>query len=138
MKDGPKNRLQEQDIHRIVDAFTRRAALPKYSRMVSIDEIEKHDFNLNLPRYIDSREPEDRQDIEAHLRGGIPAADIDALQQYWEVFPGLRQSLFRENRPGYLDVAIGNGAIKSAIYEHSEFADFISQMNAHFETWRTP
>src|SRR5215212_9149141 len=76
LKDGPKNRLRAQDIHKIVDVFTRRVELPRYSRLVGIDEIEKNDFNLNLPRYIDSSEPEDRQDIEGHLRGGIPSADV--------------------------------------------------------------
>jgi type I restriction enzyme M protein len=81
MKDGPKNRLRAQDIHKIVNAFNRRLEIPKYSRLVSFEEIEKNDYNLNLPRYIDSTEPEDRQDIEGHLRGGIPAADVEALER---------------------------------------------------------
>ena len=55
MKDGPKNRLRAQDIHQIVDVFNKRLDVPKYSRMVSVDEIEKNEFNLNLPRYIDSQ-----------------------------------------------------------------------------------
>src|SRR5207244_13213590 len=83
MKDGPKNRLRAQDIYKIVDVFNRRLEVPKYSRMVSVEEIEKNEFNLNLPRYIDSQQSEDLQDIEGHLRGGIPKADIDALQPYW-------------------------------------------------------
>ena len=72
MKDGPKNRLRDQDIHQIVDVFTRRLEIPKYSRMVSFEEIEKNEFNLNLPRYIDSQRPEDLQDIEGHLQGRHP------------------------------------------------------------------
>src|SRR5262249_29392506 len=87
MKDGPKNRLRAQDIHKIVDVFNRRLELNKYSRMVSVDEIEKNDFNLNLPRYIDSQQAEDTQDIDGHLNGGIPIADVDALQRYWAVCP---------------------------------------------------
>ncbi len=79
MKDGPKNRLRAQDIHKIVDVFNRRLEVPKYSRMVAFEEIEKNEFNLNLPRYIDSQTPEDLQDIEGHLQGGIPVADVDAL-----------------------------------------------------------
>ena len=81
IKDGNKNRLREQDIHRIVDTFTRQADVPRYARMVPLDEIAdpKNDFNLNLPRYIDSTEPEDLQDIDGHLRGGIPERDLDAL-----------------------------------------------------------
>ena len=78
MKDGNKNRLRAQDIHKIVDAFTRQLEIDRYSRMVPLAEISdpKNDFNLNLPRYIDSTEPEDLQDIDAHLRGGIPSRDI--------------------------------------------------------------
>jgi type I restriction enzyme M protein len=136
MKDGPKNRLRAQDIHRIVDVFKRRIDVPRYARMVSVEEIEKNDFNLNLPRYIDSQTPEDRQDIDAHLRGGIPAADIDALAPYWAVCPGLRDLLFRPNRPGYLDLIVEKAAIKTAIYEHPEFWTFITGMNAHFAVWR--
>ena len=111
MKDGPKNRLRSMDIHKIVDVFNKRLDISKYARMVSFSEIEQNEFNLNLPRYIDSQTPEDRQDIAGHLQGGIPASDIDALERYWAVFPKLRHSLFKENRPGYLDLCgreIGN------------------------------
>src|SRR6202166_3542679 len=103
MKDGPKNRLRAQDIHKIVDVFNRRLEVAKYSRMVPVEEIEKNEFNLNLPRYIDSQQAEDIQDIEGHLRGGIPERDVDALGRYWSVCPGLRKTLFRDNRPGYVD-----------------------------------
>lgn len=136
MKDGPKNRLRAQDIHQIVDVFNKRLEVPKYSRMVSVDEIEKNEFNLNLPRYIDSQQAEDIQDIEGHLKGGIPKADMEALQQYWDVCPKLRQALFKTNRPGYLDLAVEKSAIKSRIYEHPEFATFIDKMNMHFVTWK--
>jgi type I restriction enzyme M protein len=136
MKDGPKNRLRAMDIHRIVDAFNRLVDVPKYARMVSFEEIEKNEYNLNLPRYIDSQTPEDAQDIAGHLQGGIPAADIDALQGYWDVCPQLRHTLFKDRAPGYLDVAIDKASIKPAIYEHPEFNAFISGMNQHFATWR--
>ena len=62
--------------------FNKRLDVPKYAHMVPLAEIEKNDFNLNLPRYIDSQTPEDPQDITGHLQGGIPAADVDALQCY--------------------------------------------------------
>jgi len=136
LKDGPKNRLRSRDIHKIVDVFNKRLEVSKYSRMVSVDEIEKNDFNLNLPRYIDSQQPEDIQDIEGHLRGGIPAADVDALQRYWDVCPGLRRVLFKNNRPGYLDLAVEKAAIKPTIYEHPQFVAFISRMNTLFAKWR--
>ncbi len=137
MKDGPKNRLRSQDIHQIVDVFTKQVEVPRYSRMVSVEEIEKNDFNLNLPRYIDSQTPEDLQDIAAHLAGGIPERDVDALASYWSVCPTLCTSLFRPNRPGYLDLAVDKPAIKTAIYDHPEFTSFIDGMNAHFAAWKT-
>ncbi|WP_243366087.1 type I restriction-modification system subunit M [Fundidesulfovibrio soli] len=136
MKDGPKNRLRDQDIHKIVDVFNKCIEVPRYSRMVPVEEIEKNEFNLNLPRYIDSQQAEDLQDIEGHLKGGIPVADVNALQRYWDVCPQLKQALFKDNRPGYLDLAVDKAVIKSAIYEHSQFADFITGMNAHFDAWR--
>ena len=136
MKDGPKNRLRAQDIHKIVDVFNRRLEVAKYSRMVPVEEIERNEFNLNLPRYIDSQQAEDLQDIEGHLRGGIPERDVDALCRYWKVCPNLRQVLFKPNRPGYVDLAVEKAAIKSTIYGHPEFAAFITRMNAHFTAWR--
>ena len=136
MKDGPKKRLRSMDIHKIVDVFNKRLDVPKYARMVSFSEIEQNEFNLNLPRYIDSQTPEDRQDIAGHLQGGIPASDVDALERYWAVFPELRHSLFKEIRPGYLDLSVEKSAIKTAIHEHREFVAFIADMNAHFAEWR--
>jgi type I restriction enzyme M protein len=136
MKDGPKNRLRAQDIHRIVDVFNKQVDVPKYSRMVSFDEIERNEFNLNIPRYIDSQEPEDLQDIEGHLNGGIPARDIDALHAFWTVCPLLREGVFKPLRPGYLTLAVEKEHIKQSIYEHPEFATFISAMNCHFKVWR--
>ena len=136
MKDGPKNRLRAQDIHKIVDVFSKGLEFPKYSRLISLEEIEKNDFNLNLPRYIDSQEPEDRQDIEGHLQGGIPQADVDALTRYWDVCPGLKSALFAPNRPGYLDLTVDKADVKGAIFEHPEFKAFMSGMQAHFTLWR--
>jgi type I restriction enzyme M protein len=136
MKDGPKNRLRAQDIHKIVDVFTKMLDIPKYSRLVPVDEIEKNEFNLNLPRYIDSNAAEDLQDIAGHLQGGIPSRDIDALERYWAVCPGLKKTLFAPNRPGYFNLAVDKAAIKTTIYEHPEFAAFIADMNVHFNAWR--
>lgn len=136
MKDGPKNRLRAQDIHKMVDVFNKRLEVEKYSRMVSVEEIERNEFNLNLPRYIDSQQAEDLQDIAGHLQGGIPEADIEALHPYWDVCPSLKSSLMRVLRPGYYQLSIVNSQLKSAIYEHPEFAAFIADMNSHFETWK--
>jgi len=138
MKDGPKNRLREQDIHKIVDVFNKQTEIEKYSRMVSVDEIEANEFNLNIPRYIDSQEPEDIQDIEAHLLGDIPIADIDALQDYWEVYPTLRKELFASGRnKSYCRLKIEKNQIKQAIFSHPEFITYSDQVNAVFAKWKT-
>ena len=104
--------------------------------MVRVAEIEKNEFNLNLPRYIDSQTPEDIQDIAGHLQGGIPVADVEALAPYWAVCPALKADLFKNNRKGYLNLKVDKSVIKTTIYGHPEFADFITQMNAHFAAWR--
>lgn len=136
MKDGPKNRLRAQDIHKMVDVFNKRLEVEKYSRMVSVEEIERNEFNLNLPRYIDSQQAEDLQDIAGHLQGGIPEADVEALHPYWDVCPSLKSSLMRPLRPGYYQLSTDHRQLKSAIYEHPEFAAFIADMKSHFETWK--
>ncbi len=136
LKDGNKNRLRDCDLHQIVDVFNKRLEIAKYSRMVGVEEIEKNEFNLNIPRYIDSQQAEDIQDIEAHLKGGIPSVDVDALQPYWQVCPNLRQTLFTANRPGYLDLAVPKQAIKPTIYDHPEFVAFIESMNTLFADWQ--
>ncbi len=136
MKDGPKNRLREMDIHRIVDVFRRGADVPKYAAMVSYDLIEKNDFNLNLPRYIDSQPPEDRHDIAGHLQGGIPERDVEALGDYWAICPGLKAALFKANRAGYVDLAVKPENIRAAIHDHPEFRAFTEGLAKHFADWR--
>ncbi len=137
-KDGNKNRLREQDIHKIVDTFSKLTDVPRYARMVPFDEIAdpKNDFNLNLPRYIDSSEPEDLQDIQAHLQGGIPERDLDVLADYWQVLPGVRASVFATLRPGYAQLTLPLAEVKPAILNHSEFATFNAQATARFQGWR--
>jgi len=139
IKDGNKNRLRAQDIHKIVDTFTRRAEIPHYSRMVALTEISdaKNDFNLNLPRYIDSTEPEDLQDIDGHLRGGIPNRDIDALENFWQVFPAVRATLFQKaDRPGYTQLRVPIGEVKAAIFGHAEFTAYNESATKLFAKWK--
>ncbi|MDP1550504.1 MAG: type I restriction-modification system subunit M [Nitrosomonas sp.] len=141
IKDGNKNRLRAQDIHKIVDTFTRQLETPKYARLVPLAEIVGNDFNLNLPRYIDSTSPEDLQDIEAHLKGGIPNADIDGLAAYWQVFPNVRRELFgpltnAAERPGYSQPRVEAGQVKAAIFGHPEFTAFNQTVTVLFATWK--
>lgn len=139
IKDGNKNRLREQDIHKIVDVFNKQIELPKYSRLVSIEEISdpKNDFNLNIPRYIDSQEAEDIQDIAAHLLGDIPNTDIDALSAYWKVYPSLRKRLFKDGRKYYSQLTVEPAQVKNEIFSHPEFVQFSKEMDAVFEEWKT-
>lgn len=135
IKDGNKNRLRAQDIHKIVDAFNREQEIPRFSRMVPLSEIAANDFNLNIPRYIDSSDPEDLHDLSGHLAGGIPDRDIDALSAYWKIFPTLRQDLFEPARPGYSNARVDAGKVKSTIQAHPEFAAFKTGALIPFEKW---
>ena len=139
IKDGNKNRLRAQDLHKIVDVFTRQLEVPRYSRFVPLAEIadDKNDYNLNLPRYIDASEPEDIQDIEGHLKGGIPARDLDALEAYWKVFPGVRKALTGPaDRPGYHALKVKTADIKTTIFTHPEFTAFNDGVLNLFDKWR--
>ena len=144
VKDGAKNRLREQDVHKIVDTFVRQdGSDPRYARLVPVSEIAdpKNDFNLNLPRYIDSSEPEDLQDIDGHLRGGVPERDVAALDEYWKIMPTLRAQLFEPfdktgSRKGYLRLVPSAADIKEAIFTHAEFAAFQEKSTKVFEIWK--
>ena len=138
IKDGNKNRLRERDLHKIVDVFTNAEEHPGYSRLVPYDEIvdPKNDYNLNLPRYIDTYEAEDKQDIDGHLRGGIPTCDIAALDDYWQVCPDLRSSLFANQRSGYVDLAVEKTDLKRVIHTHPQFVAHIENMHETIHGWR--
>lgn len=139
MKDGNKNRLRYQDIHKIVDTFNKQLEIDKYSRMVPLSEIAdpKNDYNLNIPRYIDSTEPEDLQDIEGHLKKGIPNRDIEGLAPYWKVCPALKSKLFGPGeRAGYSQLKPESAQIKSTIFSHKEFVAFTQQVHIRFKTWQ--
>lgn len=136
LKDGNKNRLREQDIHKIVDVFNKQLELEKYSRIVPVSEIEDKEYNLNIPRYIDSQEPEDIQDIEAHLKGGIPDRDIEALETYWRVYPSLKKVLFEDDRPGYSKLKLAADEVKLTIFSHPEFVAYNKKVEKVFNTWK--
>jgi type I restriction enzyme M protein len=137
MKDGNKNRLREQDIHKIVEVFNSQKELPKYARFVLFEEIKKNEYNLNIPRYIDTQEEEDIQDLDGHLNGGIPNRDIDNLEAYWAVYPTLKQDLFAPLRKGYSQLKVDKAAIKACIFEHAEFKGYSKQLDCLFEAWKS-
>ena len=136
IKDGNKNRLREQDIHKIVSVFNNQVELDKFSRFVPFEEIVQNEFNLNIPRYIDTQEEEDIQDLNAHLNGGIPNRDIDALQSFWSVYPSLKNDLFKPLRDGYSALSVDTSAIKDSIYNHNEFKAYSNQLSSTFQRWK--
>ncbi|MEM6257438.1 MAG: type I restriction-modification system subunit M [Planctomycetota bacterium] len=137
IKDGNKNRLRSRDIHKIVDVFTNAEEHDGFSRLVPLKEIEKNDYNLNLPRYIDTQEADDIQDLAGHMQGGIPTRDIDALTDYWDLCPDLRKALFKRNRKGYQDLRVEAEQLKPTIHEHPQFASLIQGLEEHCNKWYT-
>lgn len=136
IKDGNKNRLREQDIHKIIDTFTKQEEIAHYSRMVHLSEIAAQDYNLNLPRYIDNGEVEDLQDLAAHLYGGIPEYDMDALEAYWQVLGRLKNELFDEQEGRFI-AKIESSQIKAHILAHPDYAAFKAEHLAKFAAWHT-
>lgn len=138
VKDGNKNRLREQDIRKIVDTWNGQLEIPKFSRFVPNEEIaDVNQYNLNLPRYIDTQVAEDIQDIEAHLKGGIPQADVDALSDYWGVCPTLKNSLFtKSDRKGYAQLTTAPDEIRPTILSHPEYKQFRETVHKNFASWQ--
>ena len=139
LKDSNKNRLRAQDIHKIVSVFNEQTELPRYSRMVPISEIADSPTPISsISRSILIRaNPKTCTTSDAHLNGGIPDTDIDALNDYWTVFPTLRNALFKANgRPGYSDPLVETQQIKTTILTHPEFKAYQQRVNAVFQAWR--
>ncbi len=137
IKDGNKNRLREEDIYKIVTTYKQQdISDPHYARFVSNEEIKKKNaYNLNVSRYIDSGVKEDIQDIEAHIRGGIPAADVDSLDKYWKLFPKLKEKLFSIIREGYYGINVDVDEVRSIIYNDETFATYADKIEAAFKEW---
>lgn len=138
VKDGNKNRLRERDIYKIVTTFNQEITDdPKYARFVPYEEIKiKNEYNLNIPRYIDSSSPEDLQDIDGHLHGGIPKADVDSMEKYWKLFPNLKARLFVPMRTGYYQLNILKDDVRNTIYNDAEFSEYVDRIDAAFDAWK--
>lgn len=143
IKDGNKNRLRERDVYKITTIFNsleenhKAKVNPKYARYVPFTEIkEKNDYNLNIPRYIDSRAAEDTQSIEGHLNGGIPVDDVDSLSLYWEIFPNLKSALFAPLRKGFYSLSVEKGEIRNTIYSEQDFSAYSDKVENAFENWK--
>ena len=129
-KVGKNNRLRASDIKRIADTVIRRADQEKYSKKVSRDEIRENDYNLNIPRYVDSSEKPESWDIYASMFGGIPKNELDDLNEYWENFSGLREALFQNVNSQYCNCKVEN--IKQAVKEHPSIQFFKGKYDGAF------
>lgn len=123
MKAGKNNKLRASDIKKIVDTVTARANLDKFARKVSREEIRRNEYNLNIPRYVDSSEGAEKWDLYASMFGGIPMSETDKLDSYWSAFPGLKETLFTYGAGPYAELAVGN--IEQTVNEHPAVKAFI-------------
>lgn len=135
-KDGAKNRLREQDIKRIVDAWDAQQSIDHYCRLVEWDEIERNDYNLNIPRYIQPKDTEIQHDIEAHLHGGLPAYDVDGMQTYWNACPSLKVSLFNSTANGYYSLKPAKADIAQSIEKDPSYVSQNGRFSALLNEWK--
>lgn len=121
-KDGAKNRLREQDIKLIVDTWEAHETVPHYAAFVPFSDIEKNDYNLNIPRYVVSEDKEIRQDIYAHLHGGLPAHDVEeVMAALWDACPTLKDRLFQQETNGYYSLVPAADSISEAVNADSSY-----------------
>lgn len=116
VKEGKNNKLRASDIKRIVDVVTCRECIDKFSRVVSRDEIRRNDYNLNIPRYVDSSEKAESWDIYASMFGRLPISEINELKEYWVAFPTLKTALLEKTSGEYCRIIATD--IKKAVKEH--------------------
>lgn len=135
-KDGAKNRLREQDIKRIVDAWDAQQPIDHYCRLVEWGEIERNDYNLNIPRYIQPKDTEIQHDIEAHLHGGLPAHDVDGMQKYWQACPSLKVSLFNSKVNGYYRLKPSKADIAQSIEHDPSYLSQNERFSALLNEWK--
>ena len=129
IKEGKNNKLRACDIRKIVDTVIKRVDVPKYARRVSKEEIRKNEYNLNIPRYVDSSEPTESWDIYASMFGGIPEEELNALSSYWDVFPHLKQDLFTtDGKCSHIKV----DDLKSTILANADVQKYLKEYNTIF------
>lgn len=134
VKDGNMNRLREEDIQRIVDTWEAWVDVPHYARFVPQEEIVKNDYNLNIPRYIEARDTEIVQNIEAHLKGGLPKHDIDQLSDYWDALPTLKDELVKDQGNGYYTWAVSREQIDGIINDNEDYQTQQATLKHHCRT----
>lgn len=129
-KEGKNNKLRACDIKKVVDTVVGRIAIPNFSRNVTRDEIRKNDYNLNIPRYVDSSEKSESFDIYAMMFGGIPNSEIEEYKDYWDAFQGLEQDLFEAINAEYSQLKVSD--VKETINGHKSIRHFREQFENEF------
>lgn len=135
-KEKNSNILRERDIKKILDVYLNRAELDGFSHIASLTEIEQNQFNLNIPRYITPINQTESQNIDAHLKGGIPEQDIAHFDRFWQAFPALKEKLFRPLRPKFVSLNVEPDDIFNCISQDPDYQAFITQMHANIEQWQ--
>jgi len=130
-KVGKNNKLRASDIKRIVDAVVERKTVDSFSRVVSRDEIRANDYNLNIPRYVDSSEKVESWDIYASMFGGIPRKEVEEIDEYFAAFPGLKDELFKQDNSEYYRLKVDN--IKLAVKNYSSVKNYENDFVSSFE-----
>lgn len=130
-KAGKKNVLRASDIKRISDVVKARKEVPGYSVLVKKQEIVYNNYNLNIPRYLDSSEPLEPWDLHSIMFGGIPNSELDSLKLFWDALPGLREDLFEEITQDYVTVQGDN--IAKMIAEHVATVKYFQQYKEVFK-----
>lgn len=133
MKEGKNNKLRACDIKKIVDTVRERKTIHKYSKVVSREEIRNNDYNLNIPRYVDSSEEAEHWDIYASMYGGIPNDELNALKEYWDVFPNLKEALFKETNSKYVELKVED--IKQSVKQNSDVKEFEEVFKNAFDSF---
>lgn len=133
VKEGKNNKLRASDIKRISDTVIRRKSVEKYAKVVDREEIRANEYNLNIPRYVDSSESAESWDVYASMFGGIPASEIETLQEYWDAFPDLKHELFQNSESPYLELKTDD--IKEAIKNQHDVAAFNNKFTDAFSSF---
>ncbi|WP_286153870.1 type I restriction-modification system subunit M, partial [Sporofaciens musculi] len=131
-KEGKNNKLRARDIKKIVDVVIARKDVEKFAKVVSREEIRRNDYNLNIPRYVDSSEPAESWDLYASMFGGIPETELTEMKAHWTAFPGLKEALLHSENGAYY--AFANGDVKTAVFEHPSVKEFLAGYHTALDT----
>lgn len=132
-KEGKNNKLRACDIKKITDTIINRVSIPKFSKLVSRDEIRANEYNLNIPRYVDSSEQSESWDIYASMFGGIPALEIDEFKEYWSAFPGLKENLLEKINDSYY--SLKSEEINETVNKFADILQFQNDFSMAFGTF---